>query len=396
MESIEAGSAEERDLASDSESISAGAGPGCSSDSAIETLRLAMLPGIGPRTLTALLESFGDPASVFAAPDHQLASVHGVGPKVITAIRSAKDTIDVDAIAHWCRRERVEIVSDESDHYPRMLSDLPDAPPILFVDGQVIEEDEIAVAIVGTRHATVYGLKQAEHLAYSLSRAGVTVVSGLARGIDAAAHEGAMAGGGRTIAVLGSGHGQIYPKEHQGMAKAVAAHGAVISEYPPYAKPRAGMFPQRNRIIAGLALATLVVEAPDRSGALITARIAMEQNREVLAVPGPVTSRASRGCNQLIRDGAKLIQSVDDILEELGPMRSPVQTADGHQVRNAAELKLNELERKVLGAIDPESTPIDQVIQRSGLPAQRVIAIISVLEMRRLIRRLSGQYVSRI
>lgn len=365
-------------------------------ESTVQTLLLSMLPGVGPRTLSLLLESFGDPAGVFGATDRQLASVRGVGPKLIQSIRSAGQLVDVRSIASWCRRNRVDIVCDDSPAYPRMLDDLPDAPPVLFIDGEVTSEDRLAVAIVGTRHATTYGLKQAEHLAYSLARAGVTVVSGLARGIDAAAHQGALSGGGRTIAVLGSGHGQMYPSEHEGLAKAVAADGAVISEYPPYAKPHAGTFPQRNRIIAGLSLATLVVEAPDRSGSLITARIAMEQNREVLAVPGPITSRASRGCNQLIRDGAKLIQNVDDILEELGPMREPVRTSDGYEVRNAAELKLNEIERQVLDVIEETSTPIDQVIQKCGLPAQRVIAVVSVLEMRRLIRRLSGQYVSRI
>jgi DNA processing protein len=276
------------------------------------------------------------------------------------------------------------------------LQDLTDAPPVLFVRGQVLAADQIAVAVVGTRHATPYGLKQARHLSYLLAKAGVTVVSGMARGIDAAAHEGALDGGGRTIAVLGSGLGQIYPSEHQGLSKAIAADGAVISEYEPDAKPRGGMFPQRNRLIAGLSLATLVVEAPDRSGALITANQAMEQNREVLALPGPVTSRASRGCNQLIRDGAKLVQTVDDILEELGPVKSPVKTESGYEVRNPSELTLNEVEQKVLSAIGESGTLIDQVIAASGLPAQRVIAVISVLEMRRLVRRLSGQYVSRI
>ncbi|MGB7328744.1 MAG: DNA-processing protein DprA [Rubripirellula sp.] len=371
-----------------------------------DSLRLAMLPGIGPRTMSLLLEAFGEPAAVLAAADDQLASIHGVGKKLIQSIRTADQLVDVESIARWCHRNHVDILCQDADSqtsaietdgpYPRSLADLPDAPPILFVQGDLVAEDELAVAIVGTRHATTYGLKQAEHLAYSLARAGVTVISGLARGIDAAAHEGALAGGGRTIAVLGSGHDHIYPREHEGLAKAVAADGAVISECPPYAKPRAGMFPQRNRIIAGLSLATLVIEAPDRSGALITARIAMEQNREVLAVPGPITSRVSRGCNQLIRDGAKLIQNVDDILEELGPMRAPVQTSDGHEVRNAAELQLNELERAVLNSIETESTPIDQVIHRSQLPAHSVIAVISVLEMRRLVRRLSGQCVVRI
>jgi DNA processing protein len=188
----------------------------------------------------------------------------------------------------------------------------------------------------------------------------------------------------------------MYPNEHKGLANAIAADGAVISEYAPEAKPRGGMFPQRNRLISGLSLATLVIEAPDRSGALITARLAGEQNRDVLALPGPVTSRASRGCNQLIRDGAKLVQTVDDILEELGPVRQPVKTKQGYEIRNGSELTLNEVERKVLDAIDSTGTLVDQVIEKSGLPAQRVIAVISVLEMRRLVRRLSGQYVSRV
>ena len=170
----------------------------------------------------------------------------------------------------------------------------------------------------------------------------------------------------------------------------------MVSEYAPDAKPRSGMFPQRNRLISGLSMAVLVIEAPDRSGSLITARLATEQNRDVMALPGPITSRASRGCNQLIHDGAKLVQTVDDILEELGPMRQPVPTDDGREVRHGAELTLNDLERRVLDAINGSSTLVDQVIVGSGLPAHRVIAVLTVLEMKRLVRRLNGQYVTRI
>ncbi len=360
------------------------------------TLQLAMLPGIGPRTLASLLARSHTPSGVLAATGPELATVDGVGPKLIHAIRTASHHVDVETIIRWCDENETSLICRGLQGYPRRLEDLPDAPPILFVRGEVTADDALAVAIVGTRHATTYGLKQAERFGYSLARAGVTVVSGLARGIDAAAHEGALHGGGRTIAVLGSGLGQIYPSEHQGLADAVAADGAVISEFAPDAKPRGGMFPQRNRLIAGLALGTLVVEAPDRSGALITARLSGEQNREVFALPGPVTSRASRGCNQLIRDGATLVQTVDDVLEQLGPLSEPIKTDDGHQMRNASELQLNELERKILEAIGETSTPIDQVIADSGVPAHRVLATISVLEMKRLVRRLSGQYVSRI
>ena len=365
-------------------------------DATIQTLRLSMLSGLGPRTLTSLIETFGSPDAVLSAGEHELAAVPGVGPKMIHTIRTASHHVDTESIIDWCGANGCNLVRKGVSGYPKLLEDLHDAPPILFSRGVMTEADELAVAIVGTRHATAYGTRQADRIAYGLAKAGVTVVSGLARGIDAAAHEGALSAGGRTIAVLGGGLGQIYPAEHVGLADAVAADGAVISEFAPHAKPRGGMFPQRNRIIAALSIATLVIEAPDRSGALITARQAGEMGRDVLALPGAVTSRASRGTNQLIRDGATLVQTVDDVLESLGPMARSVTTEDGHEVRNPAELKLNELERTVLESIEPTSTLIDQVIASSGLPAHQVMATISVLEIRRLIRRQSGQYVSRI
>lgn len=360
------------------------------------TLQLSMLPGIGPRTLTALIDAFGSPDAVLLASESDLASVPGVGPKMIHSIRTASHHVDTESIIRWCRDHDCGLLRRGCPGYPRPLDDLHDAPPILFSRGEITRVDEMAVAIVGTRHGTAYGTRQADRIAYGLAKAGVTVVSGMARGIDAAAHEGALSAGGRTIAVLGGGLGQIYPAEHAGLADAIAADGAVISEYAPQAKPRGGMFPQRNRLIAALSLATLVIEAPDRSGALITARQAGELGRDVLALPGPVTSRASRGTNQLIREGATLVQTVDDILESLGPMARSVKTDDGHEVRNPSELKLNDLERTVLESIDPSSTLIDQVIAATGLPAHQVMATISVLEIRRLIRRQSGQYVARI
>ncbi|MCG8653959.1 MAG: DNA-processing protein DprA, partial [Pirellulales bacterium] len=226
------------------------------------TLQLAMLPGLGPRTLASLLDRFGHCGAVLAASRDELVTVNGVGPKLVHAIATASDHVDVDAIIQWCGQQQVKIVCRDMEDYPRRLDDLYDAPPVLFTHGRVIIQDELAVAIVGTRHATPYGLKQAERFGYALGQAGVTVVSGLARGIDAAAHRGALRAGGRTLAVLGSGLGQIYPHEHVGLAEEIAANGAVLSEFSPLVKPRSGMFPQRNRLIAGLSLATLVVEAP--------------------------------------------------------------------------------------------------------------------------------------
>ncbi|HEY2826097.1 MAG TPA: DNA-processing protein DprA [Pirellulales bacterium] len=367
------------------------------SPSLAAALRLSLVTGVGPRTRRKLLEKFGTPDAVFAASTSDLRSVDHVGPKLCRAIRAANDEIDVAAEIELCRRNHIDIIADHDEAYPRLLNDLPDPPGILFVKGSIIPADTLAIAIVGARHATHYGLTQAERLAGGLARAGFTVVSGLARGIDAAAHRGALAAGGRTLAVLASGVLNIYPPENQELAEQVAAQGAVISESPPHFEPLAGMFPQRNRIISGLSLGVIVVEASLRSGALITARHAGEQGRDVFAVPGPVTSRMSHGAHRLIRDGAKLVETVDDVLEELGPLVAAVPAqSDGREIHHPAELTLNDLERQVLDAIPDQAASVDTVITTSGLPAPQVLATLSVLEMRRLIRRLSGNSILRL
>ncbi|HBJ38288.1 MAG TPA: DNA-protecting protein DprA [Planctomycetaceae bacterium] len=366
------------------------------SDDLESSLRLAMLPGIGPRTLADLIQRFGTAAAVLSADAAPLSGVRNVGPKLVAAIQHAGDHVDVDAIVHWCDDHRVTILPIGSPHYPQSLQELPDAPPILFVGGELKPCDALAVAIVGTRHATAYGRSQAEKIAYGLAKAGITIVSGMARGIDSAAHQGAIDAGGRTIAVFGCGLGHIYPPENADLSRRIADNGAVVSEFHPQTKPHSGTFPQRNRLISGLSHATLVIEAPERSGSLITARTAYEQGREVLALPGAVTSRASQGTNLLIRDGATLIRNVDDILECLGPLAQPVPTSDGRDVHRPAEALLNDRERLVLDAIATEATAIDNIVQTCGLPVPQVLATISVLEVRRLIRRLSSQYVSRL
>jgi len=362
----------------------------------IDRLRLAMLPGVGPRILAELLERFGDAAAVLAADAQALISVPGVGKKLVATIRHADDHVDIEGLLRWCRETGTTILPSDSHAYPVGLKQLSDAPPILFVRGDLLPRDALAVAIVGTRHATVYGRSQAEKIGYGLAKAGVTVVSGMARGIDTAAHRGALDGDGRTIAVFGCGLDHIYPPENRELSAQIAASGALVSEFHPQTKPHSGTFPQRNRLISGLSHATLVIEAPERSGSLITARTADEQGREVLALPGPVTSRASEGTNLLIRDGARLVRHVDDILECLGPLAEPVPTPDGREVRRPGEALLNDRERQVLDAIATEPTGIDQVVQQSGLAVPQVLATISVLEMRKLIRRLSSQYVSRV
>jgi len=359
-------------------------------------VRLACVPGIGSRLRRLLLDRFGTPERVFAASPAELASVGRIGPKLATAIPSLADSTIADDVIALCRKRAVDILLEGSDAYPSLLSRIDDPPGLLFVRGELLPQDSLSVAIVGARHATAYGLKIAEQLGASLARAGYTVVSGLARGIDAAAHRGALHAGGRTIAVLGSGVLNIYPPEHADLAREVIDSGALISELPPLTDPAVGTFPQRNRIVSGLSLGVVVVQAAERSGALITARLATEHGREVFAVPGAIDCRMSRGCHQLIRDGAKLVESVDDILEEFGPLFETATTADGRTVNSAAELQLGDIERQVLDACDAlaggSSKPvnIDDVVDASGLAASQVLATVGVLEMRRLIRRLPG------
>ncbi|HJQ80086.1 MAG TPA: DNA-processing protein DprA [Lacipirellulaceae bacterium] len=365
------------------------------SDELVDSVRLSLVSGVGPLLRKALLARFGSPAAVLAAAKDELQCVDGIGLKIAARIVAARDEIDAEAELKLAAENGIDVLADADADYPRPLRQIHDPPGVLFRRGQSLPQDELAVAIVGTRHATRYGLAQAERLAGSLARTGFTVVSGLARGIDAAAHRGALAAGGRTIAVLASGILEIYPPEHEKLADEVAASGYLLSEAPPRMVPLSGAFPQRNRVISGLCVGTIVVEAPDRSGALITARHAYEQGREVFAVPGPVDSRMSRGCHALIKDGAKLVETIDDVLAELGPLAEKIQRDDGTVLQQPAEVLLNEIEQGVLSAIDSAPTSLDTIAASCGMPIHRVLSTISVLEMRRLIRRTSGTQVVR-
>jgi DNA processing protein len=337
---------------------------------------------------------------VFAATAKEIATVGRIGPKLAASIAALAEGPIADEVLEECCRGGVAVLVEGDDDYPALLARIDDPPGVLFVRGSIEPCDALAVAVVGSRHPSPYGKRIAWQLAGSLARAGYTVVSGLARGIDAAAHRGALDAGGRTIAVLGTGVLNIYPPEHADLAGEVIARGAVVSEAPPLAEAHAGAFPQRNRIVSGLTLGTLVVEATERSGALITARLAGEQGREVFAVPGQVDCRTARGCHRLIRDGAKLVESVDDVLEELGPLFETTTSADGRSVRSPAELQLGDIEQRVLAAVDdsgsPSSVDIDDVVAASGFSASQVLSTIGVLEMRRILRRLPGSRVGRV
>ena len=358
-------------------------------------MTLNAVSGVGPRMRQKLLEYFGSAGQVLDAPPARLREIDGVGATLVRNIVAARVEIDVENELQLSRQHNIEILAANDAAYPRMLREIPDPPGILYVHGNLQVQDDLSIGIVGTRHASQYGFQVVETLAAGLARAGYTIVSGLARGIDGAAHRAALKAGGRTIAVLGSGLLNIYPPEHDQLAEEISKQGAVISEAPLKRPPKGDAFPQRNRIITGISLGLVVIEAAERSGALISARLAMEQGREVFAVPGRIDSRLSRGCHKLLRDGAKLVESVDDVLEELGPLVGTTADADGNAVRHPVELQLNEQERAVLDAIELSPTEIDMIVATAGLPIHRVLSTISVLEMKHLIRRVTGTSVVR-
>lgn len=361
----------------------------------LDYMQVAITTGVGPCLLRRLLDHFGSATDVLSASPQHLSEVEGVGLQLARRLRSSEFRDQALLICDDCQQRSIDILFPDQLEFPRLLREIPDPPSLLYVRGTLRTVDAMSIAIVGTRAASQYGRSQADRFARGLARAGLTIVSGLARGIDAAAHIGALEAEGRTIAVQSNGVAEIYPPQHQELAERIIDGGALISEMPPGTRPKKGMFPQRNRLISGLALGTIVIEAAERSGALITSRLAGEQGRDVFALPGLVTSPNAGGCHQLIRDGAQLVRCPEDVLEGLGPLVEGVTLSPQQTVRHAAELQLNEQETIVLQAIQLEPTDINSIVAASGLPVPRVLSTLSVLEMRHLVRRLSGQLVQR-
>jgi DNA processing protein len=331
----------------------------------------------------------GSPAAVFRASVRALTEVAGAEAAVAIASADASRLARSQADAAARAGAHLVILGDED--YPAGLRAVPLPPPFLLVRGEVRREDALGVAIVGSRRASVYGLRTAEGLGAELGARGVTVVSGLARGVDTAAHQGALGAGGRTLAVLGSGIDVIYPPENRGLAAEIEKQGALISQFPMGTAPLPQHFPLRNRVIAGLTLGTVVVEAAERSGALITARHAGELGREVYAVPGNVSSPGSQGTNRLIQDGAKLVQGWEDVVAEWPPewRRALRGAAAGRQEPPAPSA--DPAERAILALVGDEPLAVDAVVERSGLPTGAVAARLSALEVRGLVRRVAGQ-----
>ena len=345
----------------------------------IDVLRLNLVPGLGPRTYQLLLEHFGSPHAILKASVAQLQQVRNVGPKLAMSVITEGTVAAAQQEYQRSQVAGVSLLIKGQTPYPESLARIPDPPTLLYCKGELRTTDTLAVAIVGSRHCTHYGRQQARRFAEAFARMGITVVSGLARGIDAEAHRGALEAGGRTIAVCATGLNTVYPPEHVELAEQISRQGCLLTESPMDQRPKSGLFPQRNRIISGISLCVLLIEAGRSSGALHTARHAMEQNRDVFALPGRVDSDASLGCLDLIRDGATLVRGVDDVLTALGPLVKPVQKTADETIWQPVELKLSDQERLILNLVTIESVPIDEVIRAAGIEASRVLSTLTVL-----------------
>ncbi len=342
--------------------------------------------GIGPVRLGKLLQYFGSAEVAWRASALDLARA-GLERKPIESLLATRERINLDAEMHRIAEAEVEVLTLQDDRYPARLRHIDAAPPVLYVKGSLLPADEWAVAVVGTRHAKSYGREVTRYLAGELARNHITVVSGLALGIDAEAHRAAMAAGGRTIAVLGSGIDVIYPYEHAALAREVTRAGAVLSEYPLGTKPDRRNFPQRNRIISGLALGTLVTQAGEGSGALFTAGFALEQGREVFAVPGSILDRGCGGTNRLIQQGeAKLVRKPEDILEELNL------TMVSHQAEMRTVVPANSTEALLLQHLSDEPLHVDELRQACQLPVAQVSGALALMELKGLVRQTGSMF----
>ncbi len=351
----------------------------------IAALAMSLITGVGPRLQATLLEQFGTAQSVLQQPAAVLRTVNGIGSQIADRIAAGEHWDTAKEMLVRCRELRVGLRRKHTPGYPAGLNAVSDAPGLLYVRGTLEARDELAVAIVGSRRCTTYGRRQAERLAGSLVRAGFSIISGLARGIDGAAHRGALNAGGRTVAVMATGVKEIYPPEHADLAIEITRSGALVSEFPLDQKPRPGLFPQRNRIISGLADAVLVVEATERSGSLITARLAAEQGRDVFAVPGNVLSGTHDGCHRLLRDGAALVCSPDEVLALLtqtGTWQPPT-PAEPAPTRDASSTPdlADSLQRHIWQLCRREPSTVDELLTLVDQPTPAVLRALVHLEL---------------
>ncbi len=341
------------------------------------------IPGIGRVKLARLLEYFSSLENAWKAPAKELEKA-GLDTRSAEAVALLRHKIDPEAEMEKLQQYRVKVLTCESPEYPWRLKETYDCPPVLYVRGELLPEDEVCLAVVGTRRSTIYGRQVTEEIVGDLAQNGITIVSGLARGIDSIAHRAALEAGGRTIAVFGCGLDIVYPAENARLARDIMEHGALVSEYPLGTKPKAENFPRRNRIMSGMSLGVLVVEAGESSGATITAELALAQDREVFAIPGSILSPASRGTNRLIKEGAKLVQDYMDILEELNLTIIP------RQIEMKEMLPTNEMESRLLKQISHEPIHIDDICRASGLGAGVVSSVLAMMELKGMVKQVGG------
>ncbi len=342
-----------------------------------------LVKGIGAVRLQALLDHFGDLGTAWRAPLDALIEA-GIGRKLAERVVQVRKDVDLDRYLAGIDSQGISILTWDDSAYPQRLKEIDQPPPVLYLRGALTADDAWSVAVVGTRRISAYGRQVTEELTATLARNGVTIVSGLARGIDAVAHQAAVKAGGRTLAVLGSGIDRIYPPEHRSLSEQIAAQGALISDYAPGTPPDASNFPPRNRIISGLAMAVVVVEAGETSGALITAQFAADQGREVFSVPGNIFAAQSKGTNRLISEGAHPLLSANDLLDIL----NLTHVTEHREVRKI--LPADEVEESLLAVLSDEPLHMDEIRNQTGLPIERVSATLVMMELKGLVRQVGG------
>jgi DNA processing protein len=364
---------------------------------------LSRIPGIGPNRLRILVSHFGNPTNVLSASARDIVSIEGFNKKLAVIVSSfRKNSKYAEAIKYadhqfsTMNKYEAHMVAFWDKKYFELLKKIFDPPPYLFLKGNIIEEDKYAIAVVGTRNPSKYGIAIAEKFSQELSRLGITIVSGLARGIDTIAHNSVLKTGGRTIAVIGSGIDVIYPPENKNLFEKISENGAVVSEYDMGTPPDAGNFPRRNRIISGMSLGTIIIETGIDGGAMITASTALDQNRDVFAVPGLINEKRSVGCNTLIRDGrAKLVTSIEDVLDELETKLRPILKGSSQQPpRHEPELTL--FEKKVYENLSEVPIHIDQLSEKADMSTTDTLVNLLSLEFKGLVKQMSGKMFIRL
>jgi DNA processing protein len=348
-----------------------------------------LIPSIGASRIARLIEAFGNLKTAWAA-DLPAFREAGINEKAATALISHRANINLDRERERVERAGATFLTLREDAYPRLLREIPSPPPVIYVKGEILPEDETSIGVVGTRRATRYGREMTRRLSSGLASAGVVIVSGLARGVDGIAHTEALDAGGRTIAVLGCGVDHLYPPEHRNLSERIMEDGAIISEFPIGTKPEARNFPIRNRLISGLSIGVLVVEAPKKSGALITSTFAADQGRTVFAVPGSAMSSASEGTHQLLRDGAVLAADVDDVLQELNLERRYAALENRRLLPNATGD-----EQQVLQLLDGDPRHIDEIAIDTGINISQLSAMLLQMQLKGMVRDVGGQHYAR-